>query len=62
MFDNAKQCTCGNVCRPLYTNANPKASEWYCSKCNKSYPMIEREIEMFMNAAKQQQPVTQRRG
>ena len=48
---NCEQC--GGSCQPLVSDHNPPASEWYCGKCHKSYPMSERDRQQvnMMRAA-----------
>jgi hypothetical protein len=48
-------CTeCNRVCQPLTTKHNWSASEWYCSKCHKSYPMdIEAAKQIYAFEANQ---------
>jgi len=35
--DTGKCDVCGKACQWLESKTNPKASEFYCSKCHKSY-------------------------
>ena len=35
---------CGSTCRGLISVNNPRASEWYCSECHKSYLMSEEDF------------------
>lgn len=36
--------TCKKGCQPLACNSRPEASEWYCARCHKSYPMSAQEF------------------
>ena len=51
------QCSiCSGQCRPLISDHNPKASEWYCAKCHKSHKMSGddfNQAKMMMNAMPQ---------
>ena len=30
---------CNGLCKAYTSNTNPKADEWYCEKCHRSYLM-----------------------
>jgi len=46
---------CKGSMRPLTSRTVITASEWYCTKCHKSYPMSKDTATYFLNMQAQQQ-------
>ena len=53
MADSKKCEKCGNSCSPVTSEHNPKASEFYCSTCHKSYLMTLEEAQYFIMLRRQ---------
>lgn len=43
---------CEGLCKPLFSDNRPQASEWYCEKCNASYNMTADEYAVLHNRGK----------
>lgn len=45
---NVKMCeVCKGTTQLLVSKENPEASEWYCEKCHKSYPVSEQDLQQL---------------
>lgn len=43
---------CKKATRPIICRNNPKASEWYCPHCHKSYPMSIQDFQVLQSQVK----------
>jgi len=47
---------CKRACDPLPCMSNPEASEHYCPRCHKSYPMADAEVRAVVSMARERRP------
>ena len=51
-----QKCECGQATQPLISDHNPRASEWYCSKCHRSFPMSGDDLQQIRMMRGRQHP------